>query len=84
MHYAVYSPEDSIIVRTHFLATSTLEQTANAYVRYCMRTEMEPSASRRMATVLLRRMVAFYHGVFVQDLPVSDTGIFAKINLIID
>jgi hypothetical protein len=42
---------------------------------------MEMSASRRMATVLLRRMVAFYHGVFVQELPVSDTGIPGEIDL---
>lgn len=42
---------------------------------------MEMSASRRMATVLLRRMVAFYHCVFVQELPVSDRGIPGKINL---
>ena len=42
---------------------------------------MEMSASRRMVTVLLRRMVAFYHCVFVQELPVSDRGIPGEITL---
>jgi hypothetical protein len=81
VRYAVFCPEDSIIVRTHFLATSTLEQTMFHYIRYCMRTELEGDATQQVATVLLRRLVAFYHFALVQGLTISDQGIFIGFKL---
>jgi len=73
--YAVYCPEDSIIVRTHFLATSTLEETTTAYIRHCVAINLGEDTGQQLATILLRRMTAFYHHALVHGEPsLSDMG----------
>lgn len=51
------------------------------YIRYCMRTELEGDATQQVVTVLLRRIVAFYHCALVQGLTLSDQGILIGFNL---
>lgn len=73
-HYAVYLTEDSIISRTYFFATSTMEDSSVAYIRHCLKYNLANDPGRRVATLLLRRLVAFYYYTLVLNFPVSEKG----------
>jgi hypothetical protein len=73
-HYAVYCTENSIVSRTYFFATLTMEDSSVAYIHHCVKNRLANDPGRRMATLLLRRLVAFYYHTLVLNFPISERG----------
>jgi hypothetical protein len=51
-----------------------MEDSSVAYIRHCLKYNLTNDPGRRVATLLLRRLVAFYYYALVLNFPVAEKG----------